>query len=71
VQHQFPGEIVHTERCLQEIDMTHIIRIGTRYFTARRSYFGGLTSRQNATVFSLHDATERASRIAGAVAVPL
>jgi hypothetical protein len=51
--------------------MTHIIRIGTRYFTARRSYFGGLTSRQNATVFNLHDATERASRIAGAVAVPL
>jgi hypothetical protein len=47
-----------------------IIRIGTRYFSARRGYFGGLVSMEEATRFSLADATDRASRTAGATIRP-
>lgn len=51
--------------------MTHIIRIGTRYFSARRGYCGGLVSRNQATRFTHSEATDMADRIAGAVAVPI
>lgn len=46
--------------------MTHLIRIGTRYFSARRGYCGGRVGRGEATRFTQADATERAARIAGA-----
>lgn len=49
----------------------YLIQIGARYFTARRGYFGGLTTRTNATLFNLYDATERAQRTAGASVVPV
>ena len=49
----------------------YLIQIGTQFFSARRGYFGGLTSRANATHFSHADAADRASRIANAFITPL
>ena len=48
----------------------YLIQIGTRYFSARCGYFGGLTTRANATRFTLSDATDRAQRTAGASVTP-
>jgi hypothetical protein len=45
----------------------YLIKVGRRYFSARRGYFGGLTNRSEATRFSLQDATELASLIVGAI----
>lgn len=49
----------------------YLIQIGAQFFSARRGYFGGLTTRANATRFSLADATDRSSRIADAFITPL
>jgi hypothetical protein len=47
----------------------YLIAIGSRYFSARRGYFGGMGQRSGATLFTLADATERAGRIVGATVV--
>jgi hypothetical protein len=47
----------------------YLIAIGRRYFSARRGYFGGLGQRSGATLFTLADATDRASRMVDAVVV--
>lgn len=52
-------------------ELTHIIRIGSRYFSARGGYNGGLRGRQAATRFTHSEAVEHAARIAGAVAEEL
>lgn len=49
--------------------MTHIIRIGSRYYSARRGYCGGLTDRANATRFTERDAIRTAQDICGATVV--
>lgn len=49
--------------------MTHIIQIGRRYYSARHR--GNLVARNQATLFTQHDAEERASRIVGAIAVSI
>lgn len=41
----------------------HIIRIGTRYFSARGGYNGRLTTRSGATLFTLDDANDQADRL--------
>ena len=51
--------------------MTHIIRIGQRYYSARRGHCGGLVPRSQATRFTHSEATDKASRIAGAEAETL
>lgn len=47
----------------------YLIQIGRRYFSARRGHGGGLVARSDASLFSLQDANERASHIAGASVV--
>ncbi len=47
-----------------------LIQIGARYFSARRGHFGGQVRMADATRFSLADATDRASRTAGATVRP-
>lgn len=46
--------------------MTHVIRIGRRYFSARRG-LGGCVGIEQATLFTERDARDFAGRIAGAV----
>jgi hypothetical protein len=47
-----------------------LIRVGNRYFSARRGYCGGLGPRESATLFTESDAAERSARIPGARVVP-
>lgn len=49
-------------------ELTHVIRIGRHYFSARRGYQGGRVARADATLFTLSEAVEHAARLAGAVA---
>lgn len=48
----------------------YIIKIGARYFSARRGSLGGLVRISKATRFDLADAIERASRTVGATIQP-
>lgn len=49
-------------------ELTHVIRIGSRYFSARRGHCGGLRQRSEATLFTRSEALERAANMANAVA---
>ncbi len=46
-------------------EFMYLIQIRGRYFSARRGYFGGLVGREEATLFTLADATERCAAIPG------